>query len=131
MGSGRTCLAGENCTAFAAITCAQKIPYRRVFVNPTAGGQRLDFCLAGGTDCGGPVADAFCRSNGYRDALYARADTEPGRSATRAFGSGAVCDGSSCRGFQQIICRGGDATRSKTATRARARQSNEGFEVFR
>ena len=131
MGSGQTCVAGENCTAFASITCTQKIPYRRVFINPMASGLRLDFCLGEGADCGGPAADAFCRSNGYRDALYARADAEPGRSATRAFSSGEVCNKASCRGFQQIICRGTDAPRTRTIGRAPERQSTNGSEVFR
>jgi hypothetical protein len=130
MGSDQSCMGGESCTVFASITCTEKVPYRRVFANPTAGGLRLDFCLAGGADCGGPVADAFCRARGFSDALYARADAESGRSATRALGSGEVCNGSKCRGFQQIICRAGDKQRSKTATKARARQSTQGFEVL-
>jgi hypothetical protein len=132
MGSGETCMAGQNCTAFASITCTRKIPYHRVFANPAIDGLRIDVCLADGTGCGKPAADAFCRAKGHGEALYGRVDPEPGRSATRAVDSGATCTGGDCRGFQQIICRAADQIEIHPAAFSQARSfSASNVDVFR
>jgi len=104
IGSGQTC-DGDFCTGFLQITCAGRIPNERVFANPENNGHRLDVCRDWGANCGKPAADAFCAARGFRGSLHHTADPEPGRSSTRVIGSGQVCTGSFCTGFQQIICQ--------------------------
>ena len=41
----------------------------RSFQLPQPLGDPVPFCLVGGSQCGKPAADAFCRSNGYEEAL--------------------------------------------------------------
>lgn len=41
----------------------------RNFLLPQPSADPLPFCLAGESQCGKPAADAFCRSNGYEEAL--------------------------------------------------------------
>lgn len=41
----------------------------RNFLLPRPLADPLPFCLAGESRCGKPAADAFCRSNGYEEAL--------------------------------------------------------------
>ncbi|MGV0025415.1 hypothetical protein [Phormidesmis priestleyi] len=105
IGSNQVCSGQDFCTAFAYIKCTNPIPSERVFVNPVWKNRRLDVCLRWAADCGKPAADAFCRTQGYLDAFHAEPDAEPGHSSTRVISSDQICDGSSCRGFQQIICR--------------------------
>lgn len=105
IGTNQVCNGHDFCTAFAYITCTRPVPAGRVFTNPAWQEQRLDFCREWGANCGKPAADAFCQANGFADALSAAPDAEPGYSTTRVIGSGQICSGSFCRGFQQIICR--------------------------
>ncbi len=102
-GSDQTC-DGDACTAFRYITCTRPVPYQRVFANPANGDRRLDVCLQWATNCGKPVADAFCKQEGFSDALYFVVDPETGYAPTRLIGTNQVCT-SGCRGFQEIICR--------------------------
>ena len=104
VGTNQVCN-GSFCTPFAYVTCQDPIPSHRVFANPVWRGQRLDVCREWGANCGKPAADAFCKAEGFSDALHAEADPQPGFSTTRVISSGQVCSGSFCTGFQQIICR--------------------------
>ncbi len=103
IGTGEVCH-GASCVAFSSITCTGLFPFQQVFANPDFQGQRLDACLTFAKDCGMPAADAFCRSRRYANAFSAELDPVPGRSSTRVIGTGQVCQGSHCTGFQQIIC---------------------------
>jgi hypothetical protein len=38
-------------------------------------GQPVSFCISGGNQCGKQAADAFCRSNGFGEALIFRRDS--------------------------------------------------------
>lgn len=105
IGSNQVCSGHDFCTAFAYITCTGPIPTERVFANPVWKDRRLDVCLRWGADCGKPAADAFCRANGYSDALHAVPDAKPGYASTRVISRDQICDKPFCRGFQQIICR--------------------------
>ena len=105
IGSNQVCSGHDFCTAFAYITCTGPIPINRVFANPVWKGHRLDVCLRWAADCGKPTADAFCRAQGYSDALQAEPDAEPGYAPTRVISSDQICTGPGCRGFGQIICR--------------------------
>ena len=105
IGSNQVCSGQDFCIAFAYIECTNSIPSERVFANPIWKNRRLDGYLRWAFDCGKPAADAFCRVQGYSDALHAEPDAESGHSATRVISSDQICDKPFCRGFQQIICR--------------------------
>lgn len=109
--SGPTRLSGSNqvcnqsfCTGFKFITCFGPIPSDRIFVNPIWNGDRLDVCLTWATNCGKPVADAYCRKKGFSNSFYSVADAKPGYARTRLIGTNQICD-QNCVGFQMIVCQ--------------------------
>lgn len=104
IGNNQVCSGQDFCTAFAYITCTGEIERNRVFVNPVWKDYRLDVCLQWGTNCGKPVADAFCKTKGFSRSFHAVVDAEPGYAATRLIGTDQICDKPFCVGFQQIIC---------------------------
>jgi hypothetical protein len=105
IGSSQVCSGQSFCTAFAYITCTRPIPNSRVFANPTWNEYRLDACLQWATNCGKPAADAFCRAKGFSTSFDSTLDLESGYSSTRVIGTGQICTGPGCTGFQQIICQ--------------------------
>jgi hypothetical protein len=107
IGSNEVCSGQDFCTAFAYITCESPIPSERVFASPVWNGHRLDVCLQWGANCGKPAADAFCRKNGFSESLHAESDAEAGRGTTRVIGTGQVCSGSFCRGFNKSSASSG------------------------
>ena len=72
----------------------------RNFFTPELDGKRLDSCLTDKGNCGKPAADAFCKKEGYDNALLFQ--REPVLSSLRF--DGGACTGSSCRSFKQIKC---------------------------
>jgi hypothetical protein len=104
-GSNEVCSGFANCTAFASIICTKPIPHNRVFANPEWKRTRLDVCLQWGTNCGKPVADAYCRAKKFSQAFAFAQDLVPGDVPTRVMGTDQICTGPGCRGFQQIICQ--------------------------
>lgn len=76
----------------------------KVFVHPTFGEARLDWCSGDPVrTCGAGVASTYCRSLGYDNALeYSGPDIEP--RITRQIGSNTVCEASYCSGFDFIKC---------------------------
>jgi hypothetical protein len=105
IGSREICSNQDFCTAFAYITCEERIPSERVFVNPVWKDQRLDACVQWATNCGKPAADAFCKSKGFSESFEAELDAQPGYAPTRLIGTDQICKESFCTGFQQIICK--------------------------
>lgn len=73
----------------------------RNYFAPQLDGTRLDACLAGENSCGKPAADAFCKTQGFAQALTFQ--REAGAS-TRRLDSGQICEGESCTAFKQIKC---------------------------
>jgi hypothetical protein len=47
----------------------------RNYLSPHLIGQPVSFCLLGRSQCGKQAADAFCRSNGFGEALIFRRDS--------------------------------------------------------
>ena len=47
----------------------------RSYLLPQPLGEPVSFCLAAGSQCGKPAADAFCRGNGFREALTFQRDS--------------------------------------------------------
>ena len=73
----------------------------RNFFAPAIEGARLDACLTAGGECGKPVADAYCKAQGFEVAvLFQR---EPVL-LSRRLGAGGMCEGNSCTSFRQIKC---------------------------
>jgi hypothetical protein len=90
----------------------------KTFPKPKQGGDRLDWCLNWGTDCGKPAADAFCKAHGYdKSNDFAEAADIGGSSPTRLISTNALCDQDYCDGFGYITCEsaggGGQASFSK------------------
>ncbi len=78
----------------------------RSFFTPTLEGERLAFCASSGDRCGKPVADAWCRSNGYNDALLFQREAALNPQTRALFAdTRAVCTGASCLSFREIKCR--------------------------
>ena len=73
----------------------------RNFFAPQVDGNRIDSCLASAGTCGKPAADAFCKAEGYDNAILFQ--REP-LAQTRRLGSGEICEGGACSGFKQIKC---------------------------
>ncbi len=104
MSTNKTCN-NPGCDGFQYIKCTAPIPHDRVFANPDVGGNRLDWCLNWAADCGKPAADAYCKKKHFSKGSFAFAiDAQPG-GKTQVISSGRVCEGPSCTGFQQIICK--------------------------
>ena len=47
----------------------------RNYMSPRLAGEPVVFCLSGGSQCGKPAADAFCRSNGSEKAVTFQRDS--------------------------------------------------------
>lgn len=73
----------------------------RNYFAPQLDGARLDACLAEANTCGKPAADAFCKTEGFIEALTFQ--REAGVS-TKRLGSGELCEGDGCTAFKQIKC---------------------------
>ncbi len=73
----------------------------RNYFAPQWQGARLDACLSGKTSCGKPVADAFCKTEGFDTAILFQ--REPGL-LTRQLDSSQRCEGALCTSFKQIKC---------------------------
>jgi len=73
----------------------------RNYFAPEWEGQRLDACLADSRSCGKPVADAFCKAQGFDTAILFQ--REPA-SFTRKLDSVSICEGGNCLSFRQIKC---------------------------
>jgi hypothetical protein len=67
-------------------------------------GQPLAFCLDGNRDCGRPAATAWCKANGYDDALSFARQATPATEQLRYADSGKLCTAGKCIGFRQIKC---------------------------
>lgn len=73
------------------------------FANPTYKGHLLDWCKTWATDCGKPVADAYCVNKGFDKSGSFTKLNNPGQS-TRLIGSNQVCDEEECDSFTTIQC---------------------------
>lgn len=81
----------------------------RSFFAPSLGGERLAFCVESGEHCGKTVADAWCRFNGFDEAvLFQREEVAGGIEATLYPDTGARCAVDTCISFRQIKCRRAD-----------------------
>ena len=109
IGSTESC-DDAGCVGFAYITCSGPISGDARFKEfpnpPSPGGKfRLDRCREWGVNCGAPVAEAFCKRNGFATYKYFRTDSQEGSGPTQLIGTNQICNGRFCRGFQIIVCQ--------------------------
>ena len=76
----------------------------QTYNRPIYRGDRLDWCLTWGTNCGKPAADAFCNRHRYTNALVFRAQVPGQLQTTRLIGTNQVCRGTFCTAFAYITC---------------------------
>lgn len=76
-------------------------PAENVFSPVEVGGVTVDYCLSFATDCGMPVADEFCRLQGFKKA---RGFDWQYMKPTKTLRSGETCDADYCGGFTSITC---------------------------
>jgi hypothetical protein len=99
---------GSNCTGFKYITCYGQLDTSEMFANPVWNGNQLDYCMTWAKDCGQPVADAFCRYQGFSRSLYWSKSAYLAMQPTRLMGTEQICDpakGNSCNYFMLITCQ--------------------------
>jgi hypothetical protein len=77
----------------------------RSYSNPVHLGEYIHQCLADGFTCGKPAADAFCRLEGYENALSFRLQRDPARISTAVMlDSGRVLRGADAQPFDAVKC---------------------------
>ena len=77
----------------------------RTYRNPAEGGYRLGYCDISSAQCGGPVANQWCRAQGFERALeYQIAPGVGELSPTITLTGRRVCEGAQCDGFAEITC---------------------------
>ena len=93
------------------VPAAQASEVRNYFT-PQLDGQRVAACLSGGA-CGKPAADAFCKAEGYDQAMLFQRERS---NSARSLDSDKLCDGD-CTAFRQVKCytERNDLQASKTA----------------
>ena len=88
------------CVGFAQIP--RTATAQEGFREPRIEGNRLDWCLGWGKECGQPAADEFCRFKGYKSAL--RFEVAHMVGPTKVIGTGEMCSVPACDGFLYITC---------------------------
>ncbi|WP_242604460.1 hypothetical protein [Legionella gresilensis] len=78
--------------------------FYRNFWQPYYHGQRLDYCMVGGVNCGLPVANRYCQMMGYARADQQRIAHNVG--LTNYISCPKRCKGWRCNGFKTIRCVG-------------------------
>ena len=79
---------------------------KRVFIIANnADGYGVDRCLASGADCGRAVANSYCKSRDFAEALaFNKVDRDEITGDIPSSGPGS-CDGATCETFVAITCR--------------------------
>ena len=99
----RCLLAAVICTALLGVTAAQA--EKRIFIIANnADGYGVDRCLASGEKCGTAVANSYCKSREYAQALsFRKVDRDELTGAIPSSGPGS-CHGATCDAFVAIEC---------------------------
>jgi hypothetical protein len=75
----------------------------RIYNRPRHNDLLLDWCLTWGSNCGRPVAMAFCNRRRYEDVGIFREYRTEGSEPTSLMGTNQICRGA-CSGFAYIQC---------------------------
>jgi hypothetical protein len=78
---------------------------KRIFIIANnADGYGVDRCLASGAECGAAVANSYCKSRDYAQALsFSKVDRDDITGAIPASGPGS-CSSGTCDNFVAIVC---------------------------
>ena len=78
---------------------------KRIFIIANnADGYGVDRCLASGAECGTAVANSYCKSRDYAQALsFSKVDRDDITGAIPTSGPGS-CSGGTCDNFVAIVC---------------------------
>jgi hypothetical protein len=78
---------------------------KRIFIIANnADGYGVDRCLASGAECGATVANSYCKSRDYAQALsFSKVDRDDITGAIPTSGPGS-CSGGTCDNFVAIVC---------------------------
>ena len=77
----------------------------QTFQYPLLQGYRLNHCLTGRKDCGGPTATKWCTTRGFARAITWEIDENIGSLfPTLAIGDLQLCANFVCDGFKEITC---------------------------
>jgi hypothetical protein len=94
-------------SVFAAVllgAAAAQAEKRIFIIANNADGYGVDHCLASGAGCGTPVANSYCRSHEFAQALsFRKVDRDDITGAIPNSGPGS-CQGGSCDNFVAIEC---------------------------
>ncbi len=94
-------LKAASLLALTLILASEAEASARSYSRPLLDGTAISACLANGTRCGKPAADAFCQMQGYRESiLFVR---EPAAQSL-ALDSRAICTTGACEAFARIKC---------------------------
>lgn len=99
---GRSVLVLAVLAAAISAQVSQASASEEVFKHPKVGGNRLDWCLTFQKDCGEKAANAWCQSQGYKNATTFSKAGNVG--LTRTIGDSSLCADSHCDSFSQITC---------------------------
>ena len=83
-------------------------PAEKTFQKPEWGDYRLDFCFTWATDCGSIPATAWCKAQGFTEAVRFEGPESvgiQGKATTRLIGTNQLCAESFCGSFQSVTCR--------------------------
>ena len=85
-----------------------QIPEEKTFSTPKWGDYRLDYCSTWAADCGLAPATAWCKAQGFAEAVRFEGPERigvQGTSTTRLIGTNQLCAESFCDAFHSITCR--------------------------
>jgi hypothetical protein len=100
----RSMIAASVAAAMMFAAAAAHAEKRVFIIANNAAEYGVDRCLASGGDCGQAVANSYCRSREFEQALsFRKVDRDDITGAIPTSGPGA-CKGSSCDDFVAIVC---------------------------
>lgn len=98
-------------TLVGLAAAAPAVADTRTYPNPVVDGYRLSFCDLGSAQCGGPVADQWCRSRGFERAHeWSIAEHVGELVPTITLTGRRICKGTDCNGFAAITCERAERT---------------------
>lgn len=86
----------------ASMAVKPALASEEVFKHPKVGGNRLDWCFSFQKGCGEKAANAWCQSQGYKNAAAFSKAANVG--LTRTIGDSSLCADTNCDSFSQITC---------------------------
>ncbi len=100
----RTLLASLTAVLCLGLATAAQAERRMFIIASNPDGYGVDRCLASGAKCGAAVANAYCKTHKFAQAMsYRKVDRDDITGAIPTGGSGG-CDGTTCDNIVAIVC---------------------------